>query len=1593
MKKFRLVSLFAAMILCLGLAFGCGTKNNTKKDTGVLTLSRTEVTLKQYESTTITAEKTDIPEETAIVWSTSDDTIVAVADGKISALAVGEAVVTATAGKYKAECSVTVTESDVAPTLTLSDTELSCEQGETVEVTATVKWGEEDVTEKTEFLWSSDDEDGQLAVLTQDGKKATLETKKDGTVELTVLATVRGKQVSGNVTVTINKAMASLNVENEDYALDDNGYAATIYAASVGTGEGKNSTLPQVTATYKGEEVSEPINYAIVSGSDVIAIDETSHRITAKKAGEATVKVSVTYLGNESFINIKVTVLRAEVEKEDAFVAINRSGNVTVAAGDGETTATVNVGEDALSGSYTVTDGNIEIPYADFAGATQRGGNISVSVSTELVKYNFNAEIVDFALGSVEEFTAWYGNGNYKNNYNKYAILTADIDFGGADLGNGIVNYWWASDWADPVSKQSIIFRGTFDGRGYMLSDFTAAVPVFCGLGDGGTIKNVSMIDYKITSQYALVGVGYYGGTLENCYFEGTFAGNVEHKATFINSISTATINNVVLVAHDYTGTKVPSVTGSNYSNTLSGLYIFDNGTSGAIGNDQSNKQNDIHVYESAQASDLMELPAGFAAAEWQLYNGAIVTKKAVAYYEAYKAANENALVVNEISSARQNIGVTLGAKFNSAAETSVVWSFGGMTEDQYTFENGVLTVTDETLVGKTITVNAKVVKKGLITFENSESFVLDRYVTFEKLDDMLVAKNRGDYTVTVNEGETLVAAYIDGVANETITLSGTTVTIPNSAITDLTVGNHTVQIENDKTIYNFNVEVVDFAIGTVEEFNAWYGKGNYKNNYNKYAILTADIDFGGADLGNAVTNYWWASDWADPVSKQSIIFRGTFDGRGYMLSNFTASVPVFCGLGDGGTIKNLSMVDYKITSHYALVMVVMYGGTLENCYFEGTFTGSVDHSAAFINSINGGTVTNVVLVAHDYTGAKLPSVTGSNYSNTLSGLYVFDNGTSGAIGNDHSKQQNDIHVYESAQVSDLTELPACFASEEWQLYNGAIVTKKAVAYYEAYKAANALTVNEIASARVDDELTLGAKFGSAAETSVVWSFGGMTEDQYTFENGKLTITDAALVGKTITVNAKVVKKGLLTFEASTSFVLKVKMTNVDLDDMLVGKNRSGDYTVTVNEGETLVAAYIDGVANETITLSGTTVNIPDSVIAALTAGNHVFKIETEKTIYSFNVEVVDFAIGTVEEFESWYNNYKNNLDKTIVLTDNIVLSTSKVYENWYDTVFFTGVFDGRGYTIANFAGKSSFIPKMQGGTFKNVALVNVKKVYEASKSGFIGLQVNGGTVENVYYQGTQAGVLDEVERTGFYTYFVGTVKNVVVSVSRACGATADAVSLQANSNSLYVVNTASGGTKRANTHYYAAHSDFVSAVTALPEGFGDMWTIDSQFGLTFKTATEYFVRIQWTTANAMTETDGTYIATRNGFTTETEALDGMTVYSYAYPDSKLEAGKGDWRDMKNFKQFNFAIKTTVDKALKATAQAKMNANVWTYLVYVMGEDEKFRCYTSFSKDIGYTEIVLGGYNVYAEATTDLLAFSDATECTVYLTDIYTVAK
>ena len=156
------------------------------------------------------------------------------------------------------------------------------------------------------------------------------------------------------------------------------------------------------------------------------------------------------------------------------------------------------------------------------------------------------------------------------------------------------------------------------------------------------------------------------------------------------------------------------------------------------------------------------------------------------------------------------------------------------------------------------------------------------------------------------------------------------------------------------------------YQIATAEELFEFAAAVNGGNTA-ACAVLTADITL--------IDTNW------TPIGNDSNQYKGTFDGDGHTITGLKVDIQsdniIYAGLfgclGAGGTIKNVSLTDSKITCSgnrvYAGGVCGRNYGTIENCYNTGDVSGTGTSSYGYVYAgdvcgYNTGTITNCYWLA-----------------------------------------------------------------------------------------------------------------------------------------------------------------------------------------------------------------------------------------------------------------------------------------------------------------------------------------------------------------------------------------------------------------------------------------------------------------------------------------------------------------------------------------------------------------------------------------------------------------------------------------------------
>ena len=325
-----------------------------------ISLNKTSLEMVEGDSESLAASVLpDDATDKTIIWTSSNEAVVTVKDGKVTAVKEGEATISAKAGNQTASCKVLVKKKVVpVDSIELSKTELVLVEGESETLTATVK--PDDATDKS-VSWKSTNE--SIATVDITGKVTAV---KDG--ETTITATAGEKSATCKVVVQ-KKVIAVESVELNDELLELVEGSTETLIATVAPDDATDKTVTWASSNAGVATVKDGFVSAIKEGEATITAkagdkSATCKVVVSKKiiAVESVVlnKTELTLVEGESEILI-ATILPEDAtdksiswESSDKTIAtVDSDGRVT-AIRKGEALITAKVGEKSASCKVTV---------------------------------------------------------------------------------------------------------------------------------------------------------------------------------------------------------------------------------------------------------------------------------------------------------------------------------------------------------------------------------------------------------------------------------------------------------------------------------------------------------------------------------------------------------------------------------------------------------------------------------------------------------------------------------------------------------------------------------------------------------------------------------------------------------------------------------------------------------------------------------------------------------------------------------------------------------------------------------------------------------------------------------------------------------------------------------------------------------------------------------------------------------------------------------------------------------------------------------------------------------------------------------------
>ena len=564
--KKKLAVLIAAVCIATAptaIFIGCGDKP-LPPDSGLvtsdvtLTLDKKSVTIDPHE--TVALDATLIGSTEPIVWTSSDESVATVTDGKVTGIKVGSAVIIAKVGDVTAECEVTVAESGASPELNIDAAGGVINVGKNGEITvnSSFTFKGAPIADDIAVSWSlKSGEPQDVASITPSagGKSAVVKGLKYGRTAVEVSAVVWGVPILE--TYVINVINVDITFEVADTTPEAGGYAARVSVIDI---DGHNSErIIDVSVFNKGEKVQNPVFEWSSSNDNIVAVDSTG-KLKGISAGTAT----VTGIYDDGItLTLFVTVYRPEVAVDTPLEFETYTGGEFVFDGAyiGTPQKVMIAGKDALA-SYDGATRTVVLDKTKLPVSAKDLGKTKLTVVTDKIEYVYeNVELYTKKIGTKEELaqfstyltkTVAGSNSNEESSkfywWDGYIVLDDDIDFGGDTLDSFI---YWATNNSQDGTRSG--FRGVFDGRGHIIDNMRIdgkkeRIGGFIGLlATDGVIQNVAFTNAVHTGYCGYVcSAG--NGTVKNVYVsyssfgKGEVSGN-ERAGTFFAYSSGANAN------------------------------------------------------------------------------------------------------------------------------------------------------------------------------------------------------------------------------------------------------------------------------------------------------------------------------------------------------------------------------------------------------------------------------------------------------------------------------------------------------------------------------------------------------------------------------------------------------------------------------------------------------------------------------------------------------------------------------------------------------------------------------------------------------------------------------------------------------------------------------------------------------------------------------------------------------------------------------------------------------------------------------------------------------------------------------------------
>ena len=446
-------------------------------------LDKSELSLTEGETAKLTATVEPVETTDTLTWSTSNDKVATVAGGTVTAVAAGTATITATCGKFKAACTVTVTAPAAAP-ISVKVGETACpvaqvgdlEDPTTLQYRAVVPYGSGVTIEVADasFLMVTDSNGNYI--------------NEEGVNPFSLTAAqLEALVVTGFETPFTPAAASKIAIMSIIDATAGTSYylyieltREAVPATSVTLDKTELTLKPTektvLTATVAPENTTDTL---VWTSSDETVATVKDGTVTAKKAGTATITATCGSVKAECAVTVTAPVEAASVTLSSSTLALF--------TGDTAVLTAVVEPEDTTDKTVIWTSSKPEVASVANGKITAlTAGETVITAACGSAKAECTVTVTDAAQPELKDGVyqianasnlVWFAKQVNGGNSAIKGVLTGDIDLNGLN---------WT-----PIGTSSKKFAGSFDGAGH-------------------TIKNLS-IDYATAKASESLYLGLFG--------------------------------------------------------------------------------------------------------------------------------------------------------------------------------------------------------------------------------------------------------------------------------------------------------------------------------------------------------------------------------------------------------------------------------------------------------------------------------------------------------------------------------------------------------------------------------------------------------------------------------------------------------------------------------------------------------------------------------------------------------------------------------------------------------------------------------------------------------------------------------------------------------------------------------------------------------------------------------------------------------------------------------------------------------------------------------------------------------------------------